>query len=171
MVRRFAIGPLPGIFSMKRLSIFKTIVLTAMLSIGIVGGAHATEAGTKAEAEAMVKKAVTLVKSAGPEKAYEEITNGKSLKDRDLYIFVYDLTGKTLAHGANPRLVGKDLSGLKDNDGKLVLKLVLDLAKEKGKGWTEEFKFVNPTTQKIEPKIVYVERLGDTIIGSGVYKN
>ncbi|WP_426145316.1 cache domain-containing protein [Polaromonas sp. DSR2-3-2] len=156
---------------MKRLSILKTIVLTAMLSIGIMGGAHAAEAGTPAEAELLVKKAVMLVKSAGPEKAYDEISNGKSLKDRDLYIFVYDMTGKTLAHGANPRLVGKDLSGLKDTDGKLVLKLVLDLAKEKGKGWTEEFKFLNPTTQKIERKIVYIERLGETVIGSGVYKN
>lgn len=171
MVRRFAIGPLPEMFSMKRLSILKTIVLTAMLSIGIMGGAHAAESGTPAEAELLVKKAVMLVKSAGPEKAYEEISNGKSLKDRDLYIFVYDMTGKTLAHGANPRLVGKDLSGLKDTDGKLVLKLVLDLAKEKGKGWTEEFKFLNPTTQKIERKIVYIERLGETVIGSGVYKN
>ena len=156
---------------MKRLSILKTIVLTAMLSIGIMGGTHAAESGTQAEAESMVKKAVMLVKSAGPEKAYDEISNGKSLKDRDLYIFVYDMTGKTLAHGANPRLVGKDLSGLKDTDGKLVLKLVLDLAKEKGKGWTEEFKFLNPTTQKIERKIVYIERLGETVIGSGVYKN
>jgi len=156
---------------MKNLSILKFIFRTAMLSLVFAGAAHAADAGTPAEAEAMVKKAIALIKSAGPEKAYEEITNGKSLKDRDLYVFVNTITGKSLAHGANPKMVGKDVMGLKDADGKQTTKLVIDLAVAKGKGWTEEFKFMNPTTQKIQTKVVYVERLGDTIVACGVYKN
>jgi len=156
---------------MKSLSILKSIFCTAMLSMVFVGASHAADAGTPAEAEAMVKKAIALIKSAGPEKAYEEITNGKSLKDRDLYVFVNTITGKSLAHGANPKMVGKDVMGLKDADGKQTTKLVIDLAVTKGKGWTEEFKFMNPTTQQIQTKVVYVERLGDTIVACGVYKN
>lgn len=49
--------------------------------------------------------------------------------DRDLYLFAYDFTGKSLAHWANP------------------------------------------ATERIEPKVVYVERVGDILLGCGIYKN
>jgi signal transduction histidine kinase len=112
-----------------------------------------------------------MIKSAGPEKAYEEFTNGKSFKDRALYVIVYDLNGKNLAHGANSKLVGKDLIGLKDPDGKLLNKMLVDLAKEKGKGWSEEFKFRNPVSDKIQKRVVYVERVGETFVGVGIFKD
>jgi cytochrome c len=155
---------------MKLVSLLKTLLRTALLSAVMVGAAHAADAGTPAEAEAMVKKAVALIKSAGPEKAYEEISNGKAFKDRDLYVFVNDMNGKSLAHGANGKLIGKDLSGMKDSDGKMTTKLLSDLARDKGKGWSEEFKFLNPATQKIQSKVVYVERVGDIVVACGVYK-
>lgn len=116
------------------------------------GSAHAADQGNAAEAEAMVKKAVAFLKANGNDKAYEEITNGKQFKDRDLYIFAYDFTGKSLAHGANPKLVGKDLSGLKDPDGKLIIPPLVEIAKTKGKGWSESFKFRNPLTEKWNPR-------------------
>jgi len=156
---------------MKSLSILKTIFRTVMLSVVISSAAHAADRGTAAEAEAMVKKAVAMVKSAGPEKAYDEFTNGKSFKDRDLYVFVYDLNGKNLAHGVNPKLVGKDLMGLKDPDGKPVVQMIVDLAKGKGKGWSESFKFLNPASKTIEEKVIYLERVGDTLVGCGIYKS
>lgn len=109
---------------------FGAIVMSFMMS----GVGHAADQGTSAEAEAMVKKAVAYIKANGAEKAYEEFTNGKSFKDRDLYIIVYDLNGKNLAQGANPKLVGKDLIGLKDPDGKPLIQMFVDLAKSKGKG-------------------------------------
>jgi len=145
--------------------------LLLVLSVASCGLAHAADQGTAAEAEAMVKKAVTYIKANGPEKSYEEFTNGKSFKDRDLYIVVYDLNGKNLAQGANPKLVGKDLIGLKDPDGKPLIQMFVDLAKTKGKGWVEGYKFLNPVTQKIENKAMYLERLGDTLVGCGIYKN
>ena len=135
------------------------------------GTAHAADQGTAAEAEALVKKAAAFIKANGNEKAYEEFTNGKQFKDRDLYIFAYDFAGKNLAHGANPKLVGKDLSGLKDPDGKMILPPLVEIAKTKGKGWSESFKFRNPVTEKMEPKVVYVERVGDIFLGCGIYKN
>jgi cytochrome c len=133
--------------------------------------AHAADQGTAAEAEALVKKAVAFVKANGNDKAYEEFTNGKQFKDRDLYIFAYDFNGKSLAHGANAKLVGKDLIGLKDPDGKPIIPPLVEIAKTKGKGWSESFKFRNPVTEKMEPKIVYVERVGDVFLGCGIYKN
>ena len=155
---------------MRISSLFK--VLFASLSFGLVmaGTAAAADNGTAAEAEAMVKKAVAFIKTNGTEKAYEEFTHGKGFKDRDLYIIVYDLNGKNLAQGANPKLVGKDLTGLKDPDGKSLIQMFVDLAKSKGKGWVEGYKFLNPVTQKIEGKAMYLERVGDTLVGCGIYK-
>jgi signal transduction histidine kinase len=156
---------------MKVFSLLKVLVSTAVLGFVMAGTAQAAEQGTAAEAEAMVKKAVAYIKANGPEKAYEEFTNGKSFKDRDLYIIVYDLNGKNLAQGANPKLVGKDLIGLKDPDGKPLIQMFVDLAKTKGKGWVEGYKFLNPVSQKIEGKAMYLERVGDTLVGCGIYKS
>lgn len=155
---------------MKSFSFLSALVRAVLMSLAMLGVAHANERGTAAEAEAMVKKAVAYIKANGTEKAYEEFTNGKSFKDRDLYIIVYDLNGKCLAQGANAKLVGKDLIGLKDPDGKPLIKMFVDLAKEKGKGWVEGYKFMNPVSQKMEGKAMYLERVGDTLVGSGIYK-
>ena len=156
---------------MKNLSILKNIARIVMLATLVFSGvAHANQ-GTPAEAEAMVKKAVAYIKSEGSAKSYEEFTNGKLFKDRDLYVIVYDLNGKNLAQGANPKLVGKDLIGLKDSDGKPLIQMFVDLAKSKGKGWVEGYKFLNPVTQKIEGKAMYLERVGDTLVGCGIYKS
>jgi signal transduction histidine kinase len=142
----------------------------ALMGLLMAGPARAADQGTAPEAEAMVKKAVALIKAQGTEKAYDEFTNGKQFKDRDLYVIVYDLNGKNLAHGANAKLVGKDLIGLKDPDGKPLIQMLVDLAKTKGKGWSEGYKFLNPATQKIEGKLMYLERVGDTLVGCGIYK-
>ena len=156
---------------MKLFSLLKVLLSTSALSLMMAGAAQAADQGTAPEAEAMVKKAVAYIKANGPEKAYEEFTNGKSFKDRDLYIIVYDLNGKNLAQGANPKLVGKDLIGLKDPDGKPLIQMFVDLAKTKGKGWVEGYKFLNPVSQKIEGKAMYLERVGETLVGCGIYKS
>lgn len=158
--------------STKNINQYLKLLLSmcAMFYVSI-GLAFAAEKGTAPEAEAMVKKAVAYIKTNGAEKSYEEFTHGKLFKDRDLYIIVYDLNGKNLAQGANPKLVGKDLIGLKDPDGKPLIQMFVDLAKSKGKGWVEGYKFLNPVTQKIEAKAMYLERVGDTLVGCGIYKN
>jgi cytochrome c len=163
-------GSLQGI-SMKLMSLFKSFVRAALFAATLTGAAHAADKGTAPEAEAMVKKAVAYIKANGTEKAYDEFTNGKSFKDGDLYIIVYDLNGKNLAQGTNPKLVGKELIGLKDPDGKPLIKMFVDLAKDKGKGWSDTYKFLNPVSQKIELKMMYLERLGDTLVGCGIYKS
>jgi hypothetical protein len=155
---------------MRFFTTLKHLLGAAALGLMMAGAAHGAEQGTAAEAEAMVKKAAVFIKSSGPDKAYDEFTNGKGFKDRDLYIVVYDLNGKNLAQGANPKLVGKDLINLKDPDGKPLIQMFVELAKTKGKGWVEGYKFLNPVSQKIEGKAMYLERVGDTLVGCGIYK-
>jgi signal transduction histidine kinase len=83
-----------------------------------------------------------------------------------------DFTGKGLAHGTNPKLVGKDLLEFRDPDGKFLVKMAIDVAKVKGHGWTENYKFLNPTTKTLQEKAMYVERVGstETYVGVGIYK-
>ena len=134
--------------------------------IAFTGPVAAADEGTPAEAEALVKKAVAYIKASGTDKAHAEFTSGNAFKDRDLYVFVVDFSGKALAHGANAKLVRKDLMGLKDPDGKPVIKLTIDFAQRQGHGWTETVKF--RTTDKIQLRRSYVERVGETVVGSGV---
>ena len=133
--------------------------------------AFAAEGGaTKAEAEAMVKKGVAFIKAHGPEKSYEEISRkGSQFSDRDLYLVVYGLDGFVFAHGANSKMIGKNLIDIKDVDGKAFVKERVELAKSKGAFW-QEYKFVNPETKQIEPKLMYCEKLNDTAVCGGIYK-
>ncbi|CAN7323682.1 MULTISPECIES: cache domain-containing protein [Duganella] len=137
----------------------------------ISSSALAADKGTKEEAVAMVKKAVALIKSDGKEKAFAAISDpsNTTFHDRDLYIYVYDLNGVALAHGNNPKMVGKPLIGLKDNEGKPMIKEMVDLAKTKGSGWVD-FKWPNPVTKAVEAKSGYVEKVEDMLVGSGIYQ-
>lgn len=133
------------------------------------GTAGAAEFATKDEAIAMVKKAVDSIK-AGGDKIYSEITSKSSkFVDRDLYVVVYQLDGKVLAHGANEKFVGKDMSDAQDVDGKFFVKERIALAQKQPSFW-QDYKFVNPTTKKVEPKQMYCERVAQTAVCAGVYK-
>jgi hypothetical protein len=145
----------------------------ATLAFGALfaGGVQAGEKGTAAEAEAMVVRAVTFLKTNGPEKSYEEFTLGKKFKDRDLYVVVYDMNGKNLAHGSNAKLVGKDMLDAKDPQGRFIVKMFVELAKTKGKGWVDGYQFMNPVTQTMQNKALYLERAGDVLVGTGIYKD
>lgn len=125
---------------------------------------------TKEDAVAMVKKGIAFIKTNGTDKGYAEISNkGGQFTDRDLYLVVYGLDGKCLAHGANVKQIGRDLIDLTDIDGKYFIKERVAMAKSKPNGFWQEYKFTNPVSKKIEPKIMYCEKLGDTAVCGGVY--
>ncbi len=145
-------------------------ILSVAVFLAGVAPLLAAEFATKDEAVAMVKKAVAFIKEQGPQKAYAEFTNkaGK-FTDRDLYVVVYGLDGKVLAHGQNEKLVGRELIDAQDVDGKYFVKERVELARKQPTFW-QDYKFVNPTSKKIEPKQMYCERLDETAVCAGVYK-
>jgi cytochrome c len=147
----------------------KRLVLAFVISFFIFSVAYAA-ADSADEAKVMVEKAVAFIKANGKDKAFAEFTDkqGKFI-DRHLYIFVVDLTGITLAHGGNDKLVGKDMKGLKDADNNLFIASMIDLAKSKGSGWVD-YKWVNPTSKKIEPKTTYIQKVDNYFVGCGTYK-
>lgn len=134
------------------------------------GAIAAADGATAKEAEAMVKKGVAYVKANPRDKAMAEISNKQGqFVDRDLYLFVNTLDGVYLAHGANPKMVGKNLIDMKDIDGKEYVRERMNLAKTKGSFW-QDYKFVNPVNKKIEPKQLYCERADDLVVCGGIYK-
>jgi cytochrome c len=132
--------------------------------------ALAEDRAAPADAEELVKTAVAYLKKHGAEKAYKEFQNKNGpFIYKDLYVALYDMSGKCVVHGADPARVGKDFMDAKDPDGKLFIKERIEMAKAKGKGW-QDYKFKNPATGKVEQKTSYFELVGDVIFTAGAYK-
>jgi cytochrome c len=147
------------------------ISLVAATLLGSLSAAGAQpEFGTVAEAVAMADRAVARIGAVGAQRAYQEFTGGApGFRDRDLYVVVYDLSGRVLAHGSNPRMVGNNLLGMVDAAGKPFVKERVELARTKEKFW-QDYKFADPVTKKILPKSTYCERREATVVCVGIYK-
>lgn len=140
----------------------------------------AAMADNKAECITLVKKAGDFLAANGKEKTVAEINNPKGqFSHGEIYLFASDYIPNwdsskdrtvTLAHGANPRLVGKDMTDLKDADGFAFVKKMGEISVSKsGEGWTD-YKWPNPVTKAIEPKTTFTKRIEPLVISCGVYK-
>ena len=149
----------------------KPFISVMAATLVFVGAAAASDGANKDDAVAMVKKAVAFIKEQSPDKAYPELSDkaGKFI-DRDLYVVVYQLDGKVLAHGSNAKFIGKDMIDAQDVDGKLYVKERVELAGKQASFW-QDYKFVNPVSKKVEPKQMYCERLDNTAVCAGIYKS
>ncbi len=125
------------------------------------------------DAEAFVKEAVAFLKTNGREAFFKEVNFGTGRFNintkKTLYVSVYDLTGKVMAHGAKSAAIGSNHMGAKDTNGKFHVKARIDLAVAQGKGWVD-YTEVNPNDKQIEPKTSYVEKFEDLVISCGIYK-
>jgi cytochrome c len=141
------------------------VAFLASTSIAFAGPA------TKEGAVAMVKKAVAEIKAVGTEKAYAEINtpNGKFV-DGEIYTVVQGFDGMTLAHATNPKLIGKNMYGAQDVDGKYFAKDMADRGRQGGEPFWYDYKFVNPATKKIQVKDMYCEILPPSTVCAGVYR-
>lgn len=152
---------------MKRMIEFATM---AVCVLALQAPVLAAEHGSAAEASAMVKKAIDYIKANGKEKAYAEINNPQGMfRDRDLYVFVYDMKGVAQAHGANPKMLGKNLMELRDANGVFIVKSFIEVGNSKGHGWVD-YQWPNPVSKSIESKSTYIEKHDDVVVGSGIYK-
>jgi cytochrome c len=147
-------------------------LIGASLVIGFQAPAMSQDIGSREEAKAMVDAAVAHVKKVGPDQAFKDFTD-KSNKDwqkKDLYVFAYSMQGVNVGHGANDKLVGKNLIELKDPNGKLLIQELRTTA-QKGGGWVE-YDWPHPQTKKIESKVSFVRKTDgyDGFVGVGVYR-
>jgi len=150
---------------MTRRAIILTVA-TLVLAMGVQAG----ERGTPAEAKAMLEKAVAHYKAVGRKQALADFNARKApFSDRDLYVFCIGPDRSLVANGAYPSWVGQSVDVLKDANGKLLGKSLIDAAAPAG-GGSVLYPNINPVSHKPEPKVSFVQRVGEDVCGVGAYK-
>lgn len=151
---------------MKRFVVLSLIAMAFLATAGLAGAAG--KKSTRADAEALVEKGITLFREKGADEAIRIINQRtKPFYDGDLYLFVIGPDGTIVAHGFDDTRLGIAADELYDEDGQPYGKLMLKLANEKGV-WIPYRQF-NPVTKKVEPKTSLVRRAEGHIFGCGVY--
>jgi signal transduction histidine kinase len=144
----------------------KMYLSALLVSLALTFPSHADEGGTRDEAHQMAARAAQYLHENGPEKAFEAFgQSGAPFHDRDLYVIVFDKTGKNVAHGAIPGQVGKNLIDLKDIDG---VPFVQQMVAVKGEG-VVTYKWPNPQSKQVQKKTVFVEEVDGYVVGVGTY--
>ena len=126
---------------------------------------------SRVDAAKMVKQQVAAAIARYQEigrPVFDEIsrTDGDYI-DGELYVFVLDAGGVSLAHAANPSLVGQNLYNLQDSTKTFIVQGILEIASPEG-AWGD-YLFTNPLTGNEEPKRSWVVKHDDLIFGSGYY--
>ena len=87
----------------------------------------------------------------------------------DGYFFVYDFNGVNQVLGPKPELEGKDLSSLKDADGKPFIRNIIQSARS-GSGF-EQYLWDKPSIKKAVPKLSLSKTLDkyQWVLGTGFY--
>jgi signal transduction histidine kinase len=153
----------------------KAIVTAALAASALLLGtalAVAQQAGTAAEAKAMLDEAVKALKAneASALAAFNDKAN-KQFHDRDLYVFCYDMTGGKFTAHPNPALMGTDVRALKVKDDPLGQHIFDTVASTPaGSVGTVDYNFPKPGTTDPLPKQSFVTKVGDEGCGVGYYK-
>ena len=144
-------------------------IVAAVALLASVALAVAQQFGTATEAKGMLDRAITELKAnEGAALAKFNDKEGKQFRDRDLYVFCFNMNdGKFTAH-ANPALMGTDIRALKVKDDPLGQR-IFDQVKE-GTVTTVSYNFPKPGTTDPVPKESYVTRVGNEGCGVGYYK-
>ena len=125
--------------------------------------------GTPAEAKAMLQQAVAHYNSVGRKQALADFTAKKPpFGDRDLYVACMGSDHIIAATGGYPSLVGSSADAWKDADHKPLGTRIWDLALSKGEG-SVEYRWYNPVSGKIEPKVFFIQKVGEDACGVGAY--
>ncbi|MES2819969.1 MAG: methyl-accepting chemotaxis protein [Pseudomonadota bacterium] len=125
-------------------------------SIGILKHFHALETAGSLSREAAQQQAMSLI--------------GGLRYGQGEYFWINDLTPTMIMHPINAKLVGQDLSGYKDPDGKALFNEFVRVAKAQGAG-SVDYRWPKPGASDPVPKVSYVELFQPWgwILGSGVY--
>jgi hypothetical protein len=135
----------------------------------LVSPAMAVDRATPGEAKALLQKAAAHYKAVGRDKALADFNNGKPpFKDRDLYVVCIASNSKLSANGQFPKYVGASVDVLKDSKGNPLGTEIVKAGSAKD-GGAVKFMMTNPLNGKIEPKVIFAQKVGDDVCGVGAY--
>ena len=121
-----------------------------------------------ARAQALLQRAVAFYKEVKDLALAHFGPQGEFVSD-DLYVYVVSTKGVLLASGGlSSGWIGEQIADQKDAVGKPFIREMLDKAWTKGSG-TVEYHWLNPVTNKTEPKVAYFQKVGDRVIAVGYY--
>ena len=144
--------------------------ISAIVALFMLAGAAALYADKKGDAKSMIKKVEAYYKKHGKQKMLEEVQKDKGQFEKgEIYVYVIDDSATVLAHPKLPSWKGKSFMTLKDADGKGFIRDAVGQLKTKKEYWSE-YKWNNPESKKIAPKITLFYRLDDMILACGYWK-
>ena len=160
----------------------KVAVIALVMFVSVVlASSVMAESGIKEECVTLCRDAAKFINEKGFYPGVAEINNkeGKFVT-KNTYVYMMDLEGHLLAHPFNPQFIGRDITGVKDTNGKLFNQESITIAKTKGEGWTtytyptpEESKKPTPWKEKISSKkssFVYRVPGKDLVVIAGFFE-
>ncbi len=154
--------------------------MVALLSIAVLGGGsplpaveidHGKYAGEAREVKSLVEKAASAFQEKGKDYTLKLLNaSAGPFKKKHFYVISLDFAGNVLATSANRKLVGKNVLNLKDSEGKLFCKEMIQVAKDPGSGWVE-YRWKRHGEKDPTMKRTFVMRVpgDDTLVASGYY--
>jgi cytochrome c len=145
--------------------------VAVLLGTALGATAALAEPRTPDEVVALVSRAVDHIQTVGAPVAFADFSrrNG-GLVDGELYVFCNRADGVMLAHGGNPKLVGRNLTAVYDELGSQPIAEISQIAVTHRQGWID-YIWPNPATGLVQRKKTYVVRIDDnTVCGSGYYR-
>lgn len=146
--------------------------LVLFLIVMMIGSSlYAGDRGTADEAKALLQKAVEHYKQVGRDQAMKDFTGAKApWVDRDLYVACSNSKHILISNGRFPSYVGSSIDAIKDDQGKPFGQSSWDAA-SKGGVQSVEWKWFNPISGKLEPKVSFVQKVDeDVVCAVGYYK-
>ena len=144
------------------------LAFAALTSFGAHAVAYAGERATPREAQVLFEQAVKYMDANGPERAFAAFNDREGgFVRKDLYVFVIDDKGVYHASGAAPEaLVGLTVLNTTDAAGNPLFREMIDRTRVSPEA-TVRYMWLNRVTNKVEPKVSYVRKLGGYVLGVG----
>ncbi len=144
-------------------------ILVIVIAITPFYEAKSQRRGSLLEAQNMAEKAVQHIMIYGQEKAFNDFQDkGGDFLKADLYVFVIDMKCTFLAHGMNPKLVGRNIWDLRNPSGRYACRNIAQGLTHQNTMWSE-YIFNDPFTKRLAWKKTFSIRHDDIIINVGAY--
>lgn len=148
------------------------LMLVLLVVFSFSGPSMAEEKATKAECIAKCREAAKQIKETGLDAVLKKISDKEGeFVWKDSYVFCFDDT-KILAHPVN-FIIGMNTSAIRDSNGLLYMKEMMDVANAKGEGWVN-YMYVNRKSKdpKPQPKTSYVLHVPEAkvFLGAGIFE-
>lgn len=132
--------------------------------------AGAADHATPREARALFDQAVKYLQANGTDKAWSAFNDRKGpFVKKDLYVYVIDRQGTYVANGAAPdSLIGLKVLDSVDAAGNPLFRQMIAVTEKQDEARIR-YVWLNRKSNHVEPKVAWLHREGDYIVGVGYY--